>query len=100
MLLFSTKWGVRLDTTGLERWSTWNLSIQPNGICTNKNLPWRMGHVKSSRILRHKQIIISQSEKNLPNRVLSHPSEIQGKNQRKLKERQILGSCQRIIKTV
>ena len=60
-IIKSSKLAQKKYTIGWGRWSTrnctknLNLTILPNGICTNQNLSWRMRHPKFSGILRYKK---------------------------------------------
>ena len=98
--------------TGRERWSTencarnWNLTILPNGTCTNQNLSWRMRHIKffwdleiqTDHLIptrRPDWVIINKKKKRH-----AIPFWLQSKNQRKQKERRVLEPCQRTKKAV
>ena len=54
------KRSMKIDKTGWERRFTgnctrnWNLTILPNGTCTNQNTSWRMRRIKFFSILRYR----------------------------------------------
>ena len=82
----------------------WNLTILPNGICTNQNQS-----IKFFGILRYKWIlakrlhlVINKKKKvgNLLSCVFCCSCGPQSENKRKWKEKQILGPCQRTEKTM